>query len=95
MHEKQPAARFENLFSTHGTISIYLQIVYLNITSAHPHVAIARSIFTVVSLVLLWYVVRNTFPVMILRDSLNKEKRLLVCFCLPICRSFFINIPLD
>jgi len=39
---------------------------------------VTRSVFTVISLVLLWYVVRNTFPVMIVRDSLNKQKRELV-----------------
>jgi hypothetical protein len=37
-----------------------------------------RCFFTVFSLALLWYVVRNTFPVMMVRDSLNKQKRALV-----------------
>ena len=39
---------------------------------------VCRCFFTVLSSVLLWVVMRNTFPVMILRDSLNKEKRQLV-----------------
>ena len=34
------------------------------------------------SLVLLWYVLRNTFPVLILRDSLNREK--VQCFQLAV-----------
>ena len=41
-----------------------------------------RGLFTVLSLVLLWYVLRNTFPVLILRDSLNREK--VQCFQLAV-----------
>jgi len=62
------------------------------LTRAHRGYSHDRCFFTVLSLVLLWYVVRNTFPVMILRDSLNKQKRQLVS--LPLFLVFVLGLKM-